>query len=265
MAPPLRDITGLKHHRLTALSFVGYRPKRGAVWLFQCDCGTQIKYPSRDLLFGTTKSCGCLMIERAIENCKNRATHGQARRSGRSKTYHAWANMLRRCKPDSDDARFYHDRGISVCDEWHNYANFLRDMGEAPRGLTLDRVDPCKNYEVGNCRWATWSVQHNNTRANRFITVAGESLTIADAARKYGISRSAVYQRLRRLGYNPEQAVGLQPAPVTRERGRDDNGQYLPGKRKTAMALFAGIPNHDDVKSPDPSDRGEGGWGSSGA
>lgn len=63
-------------------------------------------------------------------------------------------------------------------------------MGERPVGTTLDRIDPHGIYEPSNCRWADIITQENNRRNNRRFTYNAESLTLPQIARKYGISRS---------------------------------------------------------------------------
>ena len=117
-------------------------------------------------------------------------------------TYNSWAMMHRRCRdtPSNPDFADYGGRGITVCDRWSVFENFLADMGERPVGTTLDREDTDGNYEPGNCRWATAEVQQRDRRNNLWITHEGETRTLADWSRRLGIDAGTLRREWRRNG-----------------------------------------------------------------
>lgn len=92
----------------------------------------------------------------------------QRKRLGLSATteYNSWRAMKERCtNPNHEAYRNYGGRGITVCSRWlHDFEAFLQDMGQKPRGITLERKDNDGNYEPSNCKWATRKEQRSNTR-----------------------------------------------------------------------------------------------------
>jgi hypothetical protein len=118
-------------------------------------------------------------------------------------TYKSWSEMKQRCKnPKHSNSNCY--VGITYCNEWEDFKNFFIDMGVRPRGTSLDRINGKGNYCPENCRWATDEEQQNNRENNRFYNYEGQVLTLSQIARKYGISRSNLANKiyLKRMNIN---------------------------------------------------------------
>lgn len=141
---------------------------------------------------------------------KKREAHGQTR-GGPSKTYQAWASMHARCKGNNPQFRKdYLLRGITVCKRWAKFKNFLTDMGEVPKGRTLDRIKNERGYSPSNCRWATRLEQMQNTRRNVFLTYRGETLCLSEWARRAGMRPSRIQHRLAK-GWSIERILTTVP------------------------------------------------------
>jgi hypothetical protein len=87
-----------------------------------------------------------------------------------------------------------------MCDEWlgsDGFSQFLKDMGEAPEGLSLDRKDNDLGYSKDNCRWADPVTQSNNISTNHLVSYKGRTQTISLWARELGVQRQSIYYRLR--------------------------------------------------------------------
>lgn len=163
------DLVGQRFGRL----FVSARgPNKGtkATWQCACDCGQPSRFAltTHDLRSGKTRSCGCLRAEMMrAEGGKRLYKHGQAGShvggsAPPTRTYRSWLAMHRRCR--NPEKIYYAGRGITVCERWSSFENFLADMGERPERKTLDRINVDGNYEPSNCRWATAKEQAENRR-----------------------------------------------------------------------------------------------------
>lgn len=184
---PKIDMVGKKFGRLTVLEYAGVAGRRRTMWKCQCDCGNIVKVEGTHLRDGHTKSCGCLNKE-LIGNLNYKIGL-----SG-TKLYYSYRNMVNRCTREDDGGfKDYGGRGIVVCQEWLgengfvNFANWALSHGYKDE-LTIDRKDNDKGYSPDNCRWVDRYVQANNKRNNRFVKVNGEIGTVANMAKKYGVS-----------------------------------------------------------------------------
>lgn len=135
-------------------------------------------------------------------------THGHAgrRKNGKwvqfpSPTYVSWEGMRRRVTPVHSNHKYY--THVKICERWLRFENFLADMGERPKGMTLDRIDTDGGYCPENCRWATWSEQNKNRRpftkrTSKIITFNGITMTSPEWAKHLGIPTKLLYSRLYR-------------------------------------------------------------------
>jgi hypothetical protein len=131
--------------------------------------------------------------------------------------YRAWTSMRARClKPDHPDYGDYGGRGITICERWDIYENFLADMERKPSSKhSLGRRDNDGNYSKENCRWELQVDQIRNRRSTKTVVVCGRAIPIATALEKIGMAatRNNIERVVWRLanGWSDDDAVG-QPA-----------------------------------------------------
>lgn len=206
----MKDITGQKFNRLTAVKFVKKDNKRKPYWLFKCNCGKEKVIGKYSVVHGRTKSCGCLH--------KEWGKSGNARRShGLAKTRfnNIWYLILGRCN-DINNISYhrYGDRGIKNL--WKSFEEFKNDMYESylehvkefgEKQTTIDRINNDGHYYKSNCRWATQKEQQRNRRNNHLLTFQGQTMCMSAWAEKIGIPMPVLHLRIVRRNWSVEKSL----------------------------------------------------------
>lgn len=200
------SLVGKRFGRLTVIQEI----KEGRKIVFclcLCDCGKIKKVRVASIKSGQTKSCGCLVVEKAKE-IQSRCFY----KHGLTKTriHKIWTQIKQRCF--NKKAPFYKNyggRGICMYAEWKN--NFLLFYDWALKNgyqdnLTIDRIDVNGNYEPSNCRWITMLEQTKNTRKSVFIIYKGERKIASDWAKTIGVDRNILYRR-KRMGWSDKDII----------------------------------------------------------
>lgn len=168
----------------------------------KCACGAIREVTSQNLKTGKSKSCGCQTIALKVAKQTKHGACGTA-------AYRRWDSMLQRCNNNKNEHyRNYGARGIKVCDRWHNFANFLEDMGQPPKGGSLERVNNDAGYSKENCIWTDRKTQQRNRRVCRFITHNGKTQCLTAWCEELGLVVATVYYRMK-AGKTELQALGL--------------------------------------------------------
>lgn len=152
---------GQKVNNWLILELIPEKPHK--LFICECVCGLKKELKAYRVIHNHTKQC---------KPCadKKLTKHGQSLRSNSNPTptYRVWNGLRNRCNnPNNKDFVHYGQRGITVCERWNSFENFLGDMGEKPVKLSLDRINNDGPYSPENCRWATYSQQNSNQRRRK--------------------------------------------------------------------------------------------------
>jgi len=208
-APPgVQDLTGRVFGRWTVLRYSHGLPETTSPsyhkWICRCSCSKNVERAVNgySLLKGYSTSCKCRNREIVTK-------HGMSRGYTQHFLYKSWSAMHARCQCETNEAYpRYGGRGIKVCERWKNFSLFLEDVLPTwEKGKTMDRIDNDGNYCKENVRWADQTTQCNNQSKNRRLTYKGETLTVAQWARRIGISYMTLIGRITALKWSVEDAI----------------------------------------------------------
>lgn len=196
-------------------------------WECVCDCGKTVNrrteaFKSRP----ESLSCGCTRAEASRIGSTKHGLH-------KTKEYNTWHGIKQRCyNKNNHGYALYGGRGITMHEAWFNdFSTFLKDMGFAPdKESSIDRINSNGNYEPSNCRWATKVEQSNNTSRNRFFIIDDIRATMAEHARRLGVSRLLVKGRLT-LGWEADEA--FKTPKITRLTKCKTTGRIIPSNKVT--------------------------------
>lgn len=196
MPKPL-ELTGRVFGMLTA-----QRPDKSTgrlKWYCTCECGGTSLALGPDLVKGKTASCGC-------QRNAFRPSHGMSR----SSEYRSWNSMWQRCTNENAASHErYKDKAPP--ERWRSFENFIADMGPKPGpGYSIERLNNDLPYSPENCCWATMAEQGVNRSDNRIIVLDGDSRTLSEWCRHYGVDDATVSGRIRR-GWAIDQKVFTTP------------------------------------------------------
>lgn len=203
--PPKKDLTGQRFGRLVVVRATNERgPDGSVIWECRCECGNTCITSSNQLTrknHSRKRSCGCLQVE-----MHRTRSHGE---SG-SILFHKWTGMKDRCyNANAKNYEYYGGRGIAICEEWRTSYEAFRDWANSngyKDGLSLDRIDPDKDYSPDNCRWITMSAQQGNKRSNIMIVMDGQERTLAEWCQVLDLPYKTIHARIKR-GWEPTKAL----------------------------------------------------------
>lgn len=200
-----KDFAGQKIGNVYVIGPLHQPGKKKLFWHCRCDCGNEFLSTSYQLSHNNTVACfDCIRKERADV----KRTHGMYG----TRIYRTWQGMLNRCASSGNYGKYYHHKGITVCDEWKRFESFYEwAMASGYNDtLTIDRIDCSKGYFPENCRWASWKEQNRNKTNSIMVTIDDVTKNLSDWCEMYGISYQLARQRITR-GVDPLKALTTPP------------------------------------------------------
>lgn len=181
----------------------------------RCDCGGISVVRLQNLVSGHTKTCGCSILRDVPDDPRQkRKIFGENRTN--DSLYIRYHSMIQRCfNENSSNWKDYGGRGISVCKEWlgpngfSEYKKHIESLDGFSIDKQIDRIDNNKNYEPGNVRPVTSSINNINKRNSLIYVIFGNRFEKAkDAAEYYDVTMDVIYNWCGLYRYKKNQRPG---------------------------------------------------------
>lgn len=196
----VQDRVGEIYGDLTIIRKGSRLPSRHYTWVCVCVCGTELEIAYPSLKNGRSTSCGCSRKR----NSHNMSESASTATPQQIRTYKIWKDMKYRCNKDHKN---YGGRGITVCERWDKFENFLEDMGLCPANSSIERLDVNGNYEPSNCIWLDLSLQGRNKRNTIRVMFDSREITLIELCEMLDLHYGTVYQRIIKLNMSVEDAI----------------------------------------------------------
>lgn len=158
---------------------------------WRCECGKLVYLYMEDALARSNDSCICNKGKRKPTTISNSFKEKYQRKyAGEiNRIRSIWNGMMNRCYvKDTESYLRYGRRGITVCDNWHNFENFfiwsIENGYQYP--LSIERVDFNKGYSPDNCKWIPFEMQGKNSRSVKPFTFRRKTMNLSEWAKMLG-------------------------------------------------------------------------------
>lgn len=135
-------------------------------------------------------------MKKRTDLAERNKTHGLSKVNPR--LYRIWKGMKSRCGIYSATGYAkYGGRGISVCEQWHDFSNFYNwaIKNGYKDNLTIERLDVDGHYDPDNCSWISLSDQQQNKTNSHKIDFNGELLTLAQLSKRFNVNKGTLLSR----------------------------------------------------------------------
>ena len=196
----LNDLKGKVFGNWLVLERVGSTKNKAVIWRCRCLlCGSEHNVVGYSLTSGSSSKC---------RSCVPRETLSKPFR--KTRLYTIYQGMLARCyNQNCASYKDYGGRGIFICDEWKtdrdSFFRWAMSSGYSD-GMTVERVDVNGPYSPENCCWVTPEMQARNRRNSIMVNYGGDSVRLAVACDRAGISPETVRWYKRRYGVDYQAA-----------------------------------------------------------